>query len=538
MRLFLSSLSEKYLIMVVMKKSLLYISLLSLAFGFVVVPNAQAETDVSDGCTLLTSTLEVGSKGDEVFALETFLKKQKLFKSTPNKTFNKATAKALTTYQLKAGVIQSDASEQAGKTAAATRDAIASTSCKKVDLKGSGSCVFISQNLRRENNGDRFVSEIKELQRMLVQKKYLNSTDITGFFGPVTRLAVINFQLDNNLISSRDSDAAGLVGPRTRAFIQENTCGSVDLTKTTITVSSFKASVSARKNVLVDSIVGEQVMTLTLKPSEGNATLRHLVLQVETDDEDVKPSSRIDYVDVYGRGIVSRTRANAAAWRQFDDTTYAITLDGDATPLERNIDNEFQVRIVPKRSQQNAEQVEFTAVLPENGVRISFENVNGNSTGVQMWGAPETEATFLIGSGQVDDDTETPIDDGGMLDEDGEDDDTTLTPTTPTTPAVVAPKLGSIKPKQGSFGDLITLTGKNFTQTNNKILIRHPGSNSETVLHGYPSRADKIIIQFPGKGREFVRPNGTKVSGKTGNYGIRVISNNKTSNAQTFRIIK
>jgi len=536
LRLFLSSLLEKYLIFVVMKKSLLYISLLSLAFGLVVVPNAQAETDVSDGCVLLTSTLEVGSKGDEVFALETFLKKQKLFKSAPNKTFNKATEKALIAYQLQARVIQSDVSEQAGKTAAATRDAIANASCKKTELKGAGSCVFISKNLSRENNGDRFVSEIKELQRMLVQKNYLNSTDVTGYFGPVTRNAVINLQIDNGLITSRTSDAAGLVGPRTRAFIQENTCGSADITKTTTTVSSFKASVSARKNVLVDSIVGEQIMTLTLKPSEANATLRHLVLQVETEDEDIKPSAWIDYIDVYGRGIVSRTRASAASWRQIDDTTYAITLDGDATELEKNTDNEFQIRIVPKRSQQNAEQVEFTAVLPENGVRISFENVNGNSTGVQMWGAPETEAVFLIGSGQTDDETETPIDDGGVTVDDEDEEDTSTTTTTTT--VVAAPKLGSIKPNQGSFGELIVLTGKNFSQTNNKILIKHPGSNSETVLHGYPSRADKIIIQFPGKNREFVRPNGTTVSGKTGNYRIQVISNNKTSNGETFKIVK
>jgi peptidoglycan hydrolase-like protein with peptidoglycan-binding domain len=44
---------------------------------------------------------------------------------------------------------------------------------------------------------------------------------ITGYFGNLTKQAVIRFQLKYNLITSADSPVAGLVGPATRGKINE-----------------------------------------------------------------------------------------------------------------------------------------------------------------------------------------------------------------------------------------------------------------------------------------------------------------------------
>ena len=44
---------------------------------------------------------------------------------------------------------------------------------------------------------------------------------ITGYFGPLTEKAIISFQLKYNLITSEKDIAAGYVGPKTRAKINE-----------------------------------------------------------------------------------------------------------------------------------------------------------------------------------------------------------------------------------------------------------------------------------------------------------------------------
>lgn len=509
--------------------------------SFSVVSYVHAQADVSDGCTLIVNNLEVGSKGAEVFALETFLQKEGYFKQKPNTVFNKATATALTAFQLKAGVIARAESDAAGRTGGPTRDAIANASCKKKDLQGAGSCVYITRNLTRENNGPVFEKEIRELQRLLVNRNYLDATDVTGFFGPVTRQAVVQFQLDNKLITSRTSEAAGVVGPAVRTFIQNSTCGDARITTTaTNTVTSFTAAVSASTNVQVNDILGQHVMWLKLTPKQNNAELRNIILTVESDDEDVTPASRIEYIDVYlkGSGIVSRNRATVANWNKVDDGVYNIVLDGDTTELTAREENEFSIRVVPKRSLLAAERVKFSAHIPTNGARIQFANVNDQSTGVQMWGAPSTKATFYLGRATTADDDdadENENDDSTENDTTGDEEEDTA-PAPVAEPVVRAPVLQSIAPTTGSFGEYITLTGRNFAATGNDIVIRHPQSNSETVLRNFASRNGKIIINFPGRAREFVRPNGTKVTNKTGNYQIRVVSNDKTSNVQVFKV--
>lgn len=54
--------------------------------------------------------------------------------------------------------------------------------------------------------------EVEMLQRILVSIGY-NPGPIDGIFGPMTRRAVIEFQLDNGLVPD------GIVGPKTYAVI-------------------------------------------------------------------------------------------------------------------------------------------------------------------------------------------------------------------------------------------------------------------------------------------------------------------------------
>jgi peptidoglycan hydrolase-like protein with peptidoglycan-binding domain len=59
--------------------------------------------------------------------------------------------------------------------------------------------------------------EVKVLQQYLMEKGYLHTKEPTGYFGSLTKDAVIKFQIKNNI-----SPAVGYVGPITRAKILEN----------------------------------------------------------------------------------------------------------------------------------------------------------------------------------------------------------------------------------------------------------------------------------------------------------------------------
>ncbi|MBU0458171.1 peptidoglycan-binding protein [Patescibacteria group bacterium] len=57
--------------------------------------------------------------------------------------------------------------------------------------------------------------EVKSLQNILARKGYFPEDRVSGYFGPITKEAVIKYQLAEGLIDSADHQAAGFVGPKT-----------------------------------------------------------------------------------------------------------------------------------------------------------------------------------------------------------------------------------------------------------------------------------------------------------------------------------
>lgn len=58
-------------------------------------------------------------------------------------------------------------------------------------------------------------SQVRLLQRLLVEDGFFPVDEVNGSFGPLTKEAVIAYQLDRGLIASADQAVAGLVGPKT-----------------------------------------------------------------------------------------------------------------------------------------------------------------------------------------------------------------------------------------------------------------------------------------------------------------------------------
>jgi peptidoglycan hydrolase-like protein with peptidoglycan-binding domain len=84
-------------------------------------------------------------------------------------------------------------------------------------MTGSSTCMNFPRNLSLGSQG----SDVSDLQTMLSQDPSVYpSGAVTGYFGPLTAKAVVQFQEKNDIASS----SAGYVGPLTRNFFMKH-CG-------------------------------------------------------------------------------------------------------------------------------------------------------------------------------------------------------------------------------------------------------------------------------------------------------------------------
>jgi len=96
----------------------------------------------------------------------------------------------------------------------------------------------------------------------------------TGYFGPLTKAAVIEWQVQNGVISSAFSDGAGIVGPKTRAAMRcENAVRATNI----VTTPSVIIASSTRPTSLPQSAIGGQsgavpAQGLSSKSADGTST--------------------------------------------------------------------------------------------------------------------------------------------------------------------------------------------------------------------------------------------------------------------------
>ena len=496
-----------------------------------------AMLDVSEGCTLINRRLKLRDNNNEVLALGNFLKNKKYFSGKPSKKFTSALEKALIKYQTDNSLLNEGA-ENLGVVTVATREKIATDSCKKKDLEApKTSCVFLTRNLNRQNNDERFIDDNKSLQRFLVQKGYLSSTFVTGDFGSLTREAVLRFQLDNGIISSSAAEGAGEVGPKTRGFIVSNTCGKADVEKTDVaTLVGYNVSTTARTGVNITSTESTQILKLAVKPKEQNAKLKSLVVQIDSAVE--ANLSSIASVELYSGSnkLISRTTSGAKV--SGVSHGYKFTLSGADTALERNENSDLNVRVVAKAGSFASTTKDFKLFVPVDGLSLEFSNANGVAKGTETWpratsSSQQSTFSFRVASSATASSTVNTNTASSTVNNAN-----TNAGATPTAAVDTTPQLNRIIPAQGSFGDMMVLRGKNFAASGNKVVLVHGPTGASTTMSGYASKNGEITFQFPQKGREFVRPNGKKISGELGNYRISVVSNGVQSNHDVFKILK
>ena len=62
--------------------------------------------------------------------------------------------------------------------------------------------------------------EVTKLQKELKMLSYFR-TDVTGYYGPITEHAVFKFQQSQGLVNNKESQGAGVAGPKTRDRLNE-----------------------------------------------------------------------------------------------------------------------------------------------------------------------------------------------------------------------------------------------------------------------------------------------------------------------------
>lgn len=162
-----------------------------------------------------------------------------------------------------------------------------------VSIEDASSCVELTSDMRYGMKDSQVNGQVSDLQLFLQDKGYLSS-DPTGYFGGLTRSAVMKFQVSKGITGN------GLVGPLTRGKIKALSCGYVVNTQNTqptsvatSTASSTVTSVtlydpflSASSPVSQAVIGGSQfgIATFALKASQYGAVIKEMKFSSNAQD--------------------------------------------------------------------------------------------------------------------------------------------------------------------------------------------------------------------------------------------------------------
>lgn len=239
----------------------------------------------------LTTDLRVDSQGGDVVTLQTFLEKKGFLvmpPGLPKGYFGSVTRDALASYQASQGI--SPASGYFGPLTRARVNAqissvgvVPATPITVVQSSIPSSLAALSSDLTLDSQGE----EVVKLQTFLEEKGLLTLPPGVpkGYFGNLTKTAVIAYQLSNNI-----SPALGYVGQLTRAKV--NSTPSL-ITKTT--------AATTVKSTDTDSGIGGSKETEVVKNksvgggggSSGSRSSNNTPSETPTDSEEILPAPLI-----------------------------------------------------------------------------------------------------------------------------------------------------------------------------------------------------------------------------------------------------
>lgn len=166
--------------------------------------------------------LDPGDKGPAVEKLQQELITLNFLKTKKTGVYDEVTAHAVFKFQQSQRILSSKTEKGAGRFGPATRAALH----KIIDSRQNMSSKMLKSS-SPVNDGAFLVYELDfgvtdpavgKLQQFLKSKGYFDHA-VTNYFGEVTLAALIEFQIDNGLITNASSKGAGRVGPGTLRLI-------------------------------------------------------------------------------------------------------------------------------------------------------------------------------------------------------------------------------------------------------------------------------------------------------------------------------
>jgi peptidoglycan hydrolase-like protein with peptidoglycan-binding domain/3D (Asp-Asp-Asp) domain-containing protein len=168
---------------------------------------------------IFTQNLSLGVRGKEVYRLQEVLKKLGFFEDKLTDFFGSKTEKAVFDFQKKHFLIKGKNSIGAGIFGPITRDKLATILYhQEIERK----IREVWENFHFEENLQRGIrnQSVLKLQEILVSEELMEVAP-TGFFGPKTEAALIEFQVLQDIIPDSTSVGVGRVGHITREKLNE-----------------------------------------------------------------------------------------------------------------------------------------------------------------------------------------------------------------------------------------------------------------------------------------------------------------------------
>lgn len=158
--------------------------------------------------------LFLGKEGEEVEELKIALRRLNLYTGEINSVYDEQTEQAVLDFQIKFFVLHSEDDLGAGRFGPQTRAKLTSE-LAKIDTQKKISELWESFEFEAGLSRGHRSPEVVKLQQVLLQQELLEVSP-TGFFGPLTEAALVKFQFQEGLISSKFDAGAGRVGEATQ----------------------------------------------------------------------------------------------------------------------------------------------------------------------------------------------------------------------------------------------------------------------------------------------------------------------------------
>ena len=163
--------------------------------------------------------LFLGKEGDAVEELQIALRRLNLYTGEITALYDEQTEQAVLDFQIKFFVLHSADDRGAGRFGPQTRAKLTSE-LAKIDTQKKIQELWESFEFEAGLSRGHRSPEVVKLQQVLVQRELLNVSP-TGFFGPLTEKALIAFQLEEGIITSKFDAGAGRVGEMTQTRLNE-----------------------------------------------------------------------------------------------------------------------------------------------------------------------------------------------------------------------------------------------------------------------------------------------------------------------------